>query len=102
MRKNMFRKLLMLLTVLAVSLHGAAALAASAVDIPPVEQRAVEIDPIAPRSHTAESTEFMAWDGEITADENEDFSRICGALRKMSIASNTLMLWLEKRLQETD
>ena len=72
MRKNMFRKLLMLLTVLAVSLHGAAALAASAVDIPPVEQRAVEIDPIAPRSHTAESAEFMAWDGEITADGQAD------------------------------
>ncbi|MBQ7173893.1 MAG: helix-turn-helix domain-containing protein [Lachnospiraceae bacterium] len=41
-------------------------------------------------------------DGGITADENADFSRICGALRKMSIASNTLQLWLEKRLQDAD
>ena len=72
MRKNMFRKLLMLLTVLAVSLHGTAALAASAVNIPPVEQRSLEIDPISPRSQTAENAEFLAWDGEITADDQAD------------------------------
>ncbi len=72
MRKNMFRKLLMLLAVLAVSLHGAAALAASAVDIPSVEQRAVEIDPIAPRSYTAENAEFMVWNGEIAVDDQVD------------------------------
>lgn len=40
----------------------------------------------------------MTVDGEISEDEIQDFTRIQNQLRTLSTASNTLQLWLEKKL----